>query len=369
MTVADGAPVVGEAGSGIGRELLSGWNRGLSELLTIHAKSARPWKILLSHAERETLLYDAQSNALLGRFGTDEDAGSLAHLKAAAGRLASRSEGVLIRLVPELVFDHSLRIPAGARDVADAIVRNQIERISPWPEAETVYGYAIAEGEAASAATIEVRVAATSTAVISQAIDQARKLGLEPSAIDSAHTVNGAGILLRSLRPDRSDKYVRAVNSVLGAALILSLVAGSVGAYASWDRMVRLDAATSELARINQRIDEVDKRSRETSQVQSSRLAILRRKISEPAVMTLVETLSRVLPVDVHLTDLTIQGQQARMLGRAVDATSLIATLENTREFENVTFSAPTLREKGTNLETFSIVATTKAPLNASAAP
>jgi hypothetical protein len=143
MSTVDGAEVSERARGSTVRRLQSSWNHGLSELLTPRQKTPHPWKLLLFHTERETLIYGSQKSTPLGRFNADDDAAHLEPLKAEVRRLAKGPKAVRLRLAPELVFDHRLRIPAGTLDVAAAIVCNQVERISPWPEAETVHGYEI----------------------------------------------------------------------------------------------------------------------------------------------------------------------------------------------------------------------------------
>ncbi len=72
--------------------------------------------------------------------------------------------------------------------------------------------------------------------------------------------------------------------------------------------------------------------------------------------MILVEALSRALPDTAYLTDLEIEGREVRIAGKS-NATALIRILEESPQFENVRFSAPTTREATETVETFSIIA------------
>jgi general secretion pathway protein L len=62
------------------------------------------------------------------------------------------------------------------------------------------------------------------------------------------------------------------------------------------------------------------------------------------------------LPDTAYLDEFEIHEKEARLVGKSADPTSLIETLESTPEFEDVRFSAPTTREDGQKLGTFSIV-------------
>ena len=72
--------------------------------------------------------------------------------------------------------------------------------------------------------------------------------------------------------------------------------------------------------------------------------------------MVLMEAFSRALPDTAYLTEIEIHGREARIAGKSEDPTALIPVLEATPQFEDVHFSAPTTREEGETLGTFSII-------------
>ena len=57
-----------------------------------------------------------------------------------------------------------------------------------------------------------------------------------------------------------------------------------------------------------------------------------------------IEALSRALPDTAYLTELNIDGAKVRLVGIAQDAPALIAPLEQSGQFKDVHFYAPTTR-------------------------
>ena len=56
------------------------------------------------------------------------------------------------------------------------------------------------------------------------------------------------------------------------------------------------------------------------------------------------EALSTTLPDDAHLTEFRIEGGKVQIAGSATDAPALIRLIEQSRQFTQATFFAPTVR-------------------------
>ena len=74
-----------------------------------------------------------------------------------------------------------LNVPAQAREFLSGIVRNQIERLSPWPADEVSYGFTADKGD--DGATLDVRVLMASRATIDNALSMAATAGLQVDRI------------------------------------------------------------------------------------------------------------------------------------------------------------------------------------------
>jgi general secretion pathway protein L len=72
--------------------------------------------------------------------------------------------------------------------------------------------------------------------------------------------------------------------------------------------------------------------------------ALQARKWATPSAVMILESLAKTLPDDAHLTELRIEGGKVQIAGSATDAPALIRLIEQSRQFTQATFFAPTVR-------------------------
>ena len=71
----------------------------------------------------------------------------------------------------------------------------------------------------------------------------------------------------------------------------------------------------------------------------------------------LLDRLSEIIPASTYLTEMTVEGDELRVVGFSGDAPSLIRTLEDTDILADVRFGAPTTRDQGATQDRFEILA------------
>ena len=77
----------------------------------------------------------------------------------------------------------------------------------------------------------------------------------------------------------------------------------------------------------------------------------------QPAAVTVLDELTRVLPDDSWLEQLTLRSAEVQLRGYSANASAVIALLEGSDVFENVEFRAPVTRLKTPPVERFNISA------------
>jgi Tfp pilus assembly protein PilN len=95
---------------------------------------------------------------------------------------AARTALIVFELPTELVVVRRIAVPVQAREFLPGIVRNQIERLSPWYADQVVYGFA-ADVDEEDAATLDVRVLIALRSVIDKARDDLAATGLRVDRI------------------------------------------------------------------------------------------------------------------------------------------------------------------------------------------
>src|SRR5215468_4090770 len=97
---------------------------------------------------------------------------------------AARGGFVVFQLPDDMVVVRRISVPAQAREFLPGIIRNQIERLSPWHADQVVYGFA-ADVDEEDAATLDVRVLIALRADIDRARDELAAIGLPVDRIVS----------------------------------------------------------------------------------------------------------------------------------------------------------------------------------------
>ncbi len=174
------------------------WARWLEVLAGLLFAGREIWRaqrpFVVSHEDGRFVVRKSEPpSGLLARLTGKHDAqssppASLVAEVAAGSRapddlaLALRSGLVIHELAAEKTVMRQISVPAQAREFLPGIVRNQVERLSPWHAEQTVYGFADAVSQD-DAAALDVRVFVTSRAAIASARDELDAIGLAPDQI------------------------------------------------------------------------------------------------------------------------------------------------------------------------------------------
>lgn len=343
----------------IGR-IYSWWLHELSKALTPQRSHARRWRTLLRHTPEgiEISTRAGRSSKVIGMLKQDAAPEQIAALKRTVAKKASRnSKHVLLRLSASDVGERTIQIPEAASDVIEPVLENQMERIVPWSLADTHYGYRIVGPNAASPDQLDIHVVATTRSKLESALQRAQSVGLAPYAIDFApQPEEKSAIKLMSLGADPVKKTEQALHVFLAVILAFSVTVCGFGLYHMWDQQEQSDDLETKIATAKSRVEQVKLLNQENFQLRQQRERLVRRKREEPPMMVLIEALSRALPDSAYLTELEIHGRDTLIIGKSDDPTTLITELENSAQFEDAHFSAPTTREVGETAGTFSII-------------
>jgi general secretion pathway protein L len=268
---------------------------------------------------------------------------------------AFRGSRIETVLAPGQVLFRPLDFPRQAEDFLDGMIRTQIDRLTPWPADEAVFGWS--PPSVTGQERIELTLAATSKQEIQPLVQLAASLGAQslvafagsPAAGEAAPKIkvfdqplgNAAG------RGFDTPRVLRLSLLSAGAAAAVALL---VGAYIGNS----LDTEQQELTgRISQR-----RAALRLGPDGNSLLGLLaRRKQTSPSSVVVLEALSKALPDGTYVTELRIDGDKVQVVGMTQDAPSLIRLIEKSPQFARATFFAPTTRAPNEPGEQFHIEA------------
>jgi general secretion pathway protein L len=268
-------------------------------------------------------------------------------VSAAVARIA-RKGLVILELSPDKVVARNISVPSRAQVFLDGIVRNQIERLSPWQTDQTVFGFD-AKVNQEDPTALDVRVLITSRTVIDCARDQITTLGLPVDRVVAReHGAPNATLPVQmwsrfaNTPLDEIQRAFWLVSMAIATCVVLSfgltifaiLSASSISAEndnlavraRGLQRQIQADPTAASMASLN---------PRERAWVE---------KETFPSAAVLLEALSRALPDSAYLIELRLEKATVHIVGLASDVPSLIAPLEQSGHLTDVHFFAPTTR-------------------------
>lgn len=267
--------------------------------------------------------------------------------RVSAEVLQAARRGIVVLEFPiEDVAVRRLSVPTQARDVVAGIVRNQIDRLSPWQSDGAIYGFDMAV-ESENAAMLDVRVLIAARSVVDCEREQLAASGLAADRIVThlPDTDTAKAITLWSRLADVSPEQRSFVRRRIGmgiAAVIAASFSLTLWAMISAND---LDGASADVAaRIDTLRHHLRSSSRTAAALPPNKRAWYDKEVSPSAVVVL-EALSRALPDNAYLTELTLHSASVRIIGLARDAPSLIAPLEHSGVLTGAHFFSPTTRE------------------------
>ena len=264
---------------------------------------------------------------------------------------AARNSFVVLEFPADKVVRRDITAPAQAQKFLSGVVRNQIERLSPWPPNNVVYGFN-AEASGKNASVIEVRILMASRTDIDALLHHLTALGIQVdrilangSTVETADKTAGSVTLWSRLADASRDRLVgtsRLIGLGIGATVAVSMCL-SLWAFVS-SGLVR-DESEGIAARakaLQRQVQGGGTPSLAASGPPAERAWFL--KETSISSMILIEALSRALPDSAYLTEIRLENATLRMTGVADDAPALLAPLERSGHLTDVHFFAPTTR-------------------------
>lgn len=320
--------------------------------------STRRRLVAVEGDEGELILHAAGKAAgpALGRLSSGGSA-----VPAGVSRLLRRSH-VTIDLDPGRFVFRTLDLPGRATDFIEAIVRTQIDRLTPWPSEQVMFGWSPPVPGGADGA-ISLTVAGTNKAFVEPLMDavQARGAAIVEArvslpAMESAEAPGASLVIARLTAAAFAVAFWRRCLGVASAAVVVLVIAASLyGQLAS----MQLTAAAEDLDREGAaKRAAILRAANEGDPTAVPRRVVAERRAAVPFATLVLEAVSRIVPDDSFVTNFEIAGTQLRLVGFTADAPALIRLIEASGSFTGASFFAPTTRLPEDPGDRFSIEAT-----------
>ena len=265
---------------------------------------------------------------------------------------ALRGGHVTLVLHPRRFLVRDFPLPAQADEFLDRILRNQIDRLTPWQGERAIFGHARREG---AGSALVVAVAAGDRLAIQPVVNAFSALKPRLLTVFAGANEQEKTPPIRLLNMDQGVVRLATLRKLLGGALLaLVLALSGTMVWASFEGS-RLDSdyesAQAQITRLRGGVRRADP-------VDEAESRLFRRKEQGPVASLVIEELSRILPDNTFLTEFEISGDKVRVGGFSGDATALIGIIEKSPDLADAAFFAPTTRGTQDPGERFHIEAT-----------
>jgi general secretion pathway protein L len=263
---------------------------------------------------------------------------------------------VVLHLPAEAGLSRMLTLPAVASSSLSGLLRREMDRLMPWP-GDRVWLAAQVLRRVEGGRKIEVEL----TVVPDAAVEPARRVLAGFDVQIAAVELDGLGGN-RILLPPGEDRAApgrrrlrRAALAVAALFAVTTVGAGGWIGWQSWQRGQEFAALQARIAAARPTAEEVRQLRQEIADLSDSQRFLDDKRRSVPAASIVLESVSRLLPDDVWLTELSIADTALRAGGSATDASALIGVLEGSGRFADTRFLAPSTRDRETGRDRFSV--------------
>jgi general secretion pathway protein L len=355
MTLAAGsfAPV------GAVRGFLAWWASELSEILARRGEAANSWRVMFVRrgAGSGCDVY-VRARQSIEQVATSNEAGEqlVERLQRRLGKGRIPPGAIVLRLHPSEVVQTRISVPAAAREVMEPILRNQIERLAPWPADKALFAYEVA-GTANETGALDVQVAVAARSAVEGLAAELDSLGYRPGVVDFG--TDSTAPPRMNLLP-RQEQAVegpgRLIVAAVGIVLAVSVIAGAVGGVLYGRRVAEMNDLAARLEALGTERKST-LRAADASGEARKLAWLTSQKADQPSMALTLEALSRALPDEAWLDRLEVSQGAVTIAGSATNADRLVGLLEASKHFSDVQFSAPITRADGEARETFTITA------------
>jgi general secretion pathway protein L len=270
--------------------------------------------------------------------------------------LFKKGEEVIISISVARCFLRHLKLPQNALARVGQILDLDIARITPFKRQDVFSGWICYQTHTESS-YMDIEHVLIQKTFVAAALDAVQRSGAKPIGF-VAH--DAAGVAKRMALSSDGDQFgrvkMRAWRRIAGVSLGAFLFSIMVFATAIVSRQSNIlsdvgaqsEGLAKTVAEVRLKLDAIKVNSTEISGLQL-------RKSSVAGRLAIIEELSRILPDTAYLDAMVIDANRINIDGGAKSPEQLIAALESSAVFQNVSFSSPVFKNPGDTQSHFSI--------------
>jgi len=288
----------------------------------------------------------------LGQWALDETGPGLREQLYAGDPELDEAE-LILRLSPGQSLVKVFKLPAVAEENLQQVAAFEMDRLTPFKAAQVYFDVRVLE-RLADTRQIRVELALAPRPKLDLLLDELAAHGLRPERVDVGSAAAGLGY---DLLPDkfRSPKSRLPKRLTLASAALFFVLAIAVMSLPILKNRSLVDTLQREVKAAGKVAQEVQA-LREDAEKQANENGFLaQKKQQEPALVDMLEELSKVIPDQTSLNGLQYRERKVIIQGQSPAASSLIELMEASPYFKNTSFVSPVTKDISNGQERFQI--------------
>ncbi|HYN79171.1 MAG TPA: PilN domain-containing protein [Lamprocystis sp. (in: g-proteobacteria)] len=271
----------------------------------------------------------------------------------AEGAKTQRQPTVLM-LPAAAVLTRSTSLPSQVRDNLNAVLRYELDRLSPFTPEQVIYDHRVVSGGKGEA-RIGVELALTRRDLVDGWLKRLGETGLPVDQV----TWEGAWPLANLLAPTERPRHRQPLLDPIKLLLMLLLILGVAALVTPlWQRAQTLETLESEVRKARAQAAQVDQVRQELERARRGSTEVLRQKWEQPRMLAMLGELTDRIPDDTWVQSLEYQNGEVQLRGESGQATALIGLLEGAPGISGVSFRSPVTQVARTGRERFNLAFT-----------
>lgn len=281
--------------------------------------------------------------------------------KRSLSALVGKSHEIILSLPANKVLNKALTLPLVTEINLREVLGFEMDRQTPFTLEQVYYDHVVSKRDAKNG-TLEVDLFVTPKTYIDSLLDQLRGLDIRPHHV-SVQQPGADSALLDNLVPDEARQRRRDASRVVNLLLFLLaliLLAAVIG-QPMVEKSGTVDMLEAEVDVAMQKAQVVQRLGEEVEQLAMGSDFLIKKKKSTPLVIDILDELTRILPDDTWVNQLSIKNEELQFQGFADSAAALIPLIEASDTLHNPRFRASVTSSRTSDAERFHLSAETRA--------
>jgi len=274
---------------------------------------------------------------------------------------------IILRLSNADTLTKTLNLPLAAQTNIEQVVRYELDRYSPF-KADQVYFATRIERIDNEAAQLCVQLLISPKKILETFYNDCKILGITPQLVDVENAPNDLqnlhsayNLLPTHLQPKVKNTARFLTGGLLTLLFLLSLASLILPVCLEYQGVQEFEA---KIAKIEKEVKAVKNLQAEIDTLREETQLLIDEKTATPPVVLILNEISALMKDDSWLAYLQYSDGQIQLQGESQAASNLLADLEASDYFANVSFASPVTQDKSSGLERFQITAQVTKPDN-----